>query len=163
MMQGQQPVLNLIDMCLGQLLYMRSFVTELPQVSHRQLLYILNHYRIRGSTYKWIASWLSERYQKVVLDGKTSDIVLFLSRVLQGSGPVMFLIFIHDLLDNIRSSVHLFADDCGLYRNINSLTVCQILQDDLNSLAQCETDWQMKFNVTKCHTMWREDDRIHFY
>ena len=30
---------------------------------------------------------------------------------------------------------------------------CQILQDDLNSLAQWETDWQMKFNVAKCHSM----------
>ena len=30
---------------------------------------------------------------------------------------------------------------------------CQILQDDLNSLAQWETDWQMEFNVAKCHSM----------
>ena len=30
---------------------------------------------------------------------------------------------------------------------------CQVLQDDLNSLAQWETDWQMKFNVAKCHSM----------
>ena len=30
---------------------------------------------------------------------------------------------------------------------------CQILQNDLNSLAQWETDWQMKFNVAKCHSM----------
>ena len=47
----------------------------------------------------------------------------------------MFLIFIHDLPDNIRSSDHLFANDCVLYRNINSLTDCQILQGDMNSLA----------------------------
>ena len=46
----------------------------------------------------------------------------------------------------------LFADDCVLYRNINSLTDCQILQDDPNSLAQWETDWQKKFNVAKCHS-----------
>ena len=30
---------------------------------------------------------------------------------------------------------------------------CQILQDDLNSLAQWEVDWQMKCNVAKCHSM----------
>ena len=40
-----------------------------------------------------------------------------------------------------------------LYRNINSLTDCQILKYDLNSLAQWETDWQVKFNVAKCHSM----------
>ena len=63
------------------------------------------------------------------------------------------LIFINDLPDNIRSSVRPFADDCVLYRNIFSPMDCQILQDDLNSLAQWETDWQMKFNVAKCHSM----------
>ena len=68
-------------------------------------------------------------------------------------GSVHFLIFINDLPDNIRSSVRLFADDCVLYRNIKSPIDCQILQDDLNSLSQWETDWQMKFNVAKCHSM----------
>ena len=36
---------------------------------------------------------------------------------------------------------------------IESPTDCQILQDDLNSLAQWEADWQMKVNVAKCHSM----------
>ena len=73
----------------------------------------------------------------------------------QGSvfGPVIFLIFINDLPDNIGPSVRLFTDDCVLYRNIKTLTDCQILQDDLNSLGQWETDLQMKFKVAKCHSM----------
>ena len=49
--------------------------------------------------------------------------------------------------------VRLFANDCVLYRNINSPNECEILQEDLNSLARWETDWQMKFNVAKCHSM----------
>ena len=49
-------------------------------------------------------------------------------------------------------SGHLFADDCVLCRNIDSLKDCNILQDDLNSLAQCKTGWQMKFNVVKYHS-----------
>ena len=52
-------------------------------------------------------------------------------------------------------SGRLFADDCVLSRNINSLTDCQILQDDLNRLAQCETEWQVKFNIAKCNSMRR--------
>ena len=90
-----------------------------------------------------------------MLDGQASDAVPVLSGVPQGSvlGPVLFLIFINDLPENIRSSVRLFADDCVLYRNIESPMDCQILQEDLNSLAQWETDWQMKFNVAKCHSM----------
>ena len=132
-----------------------DFAKAFDKVPHRRLLYKLGYYGIRGSTHKWISSWLSERSQKVVLDGQASDQVPVLSGVPQGSvlGSVLFLIFINGLPDNIRSSVRLFADDCVLYRNIKSPIDCQILQYDLNSLSQWETDWQMKFNVAKCHSM----------
>ena len=89
------------------------------------------------------------------MDNLQTSQLMVLSGVPQGSvlGPVLFLIFINDLPDNIRSSVRQFADDCVLYRNIKSPLDCQILQDDLNSLAKWELDWQMKFNVSKCHSM----------
>ena len=73
-------------------------------------------------------------------------------------GPVLFLIFINDLLENIRSSVRLFADDCVLYRNIESPMDCQILQDDLNSLAQWETDWQIFYEIQRCQMSLNEGD-----
>ena len=77
-----------------------------------------------------------------MLDGQASDPVPVLSVVPQGLVlvPVLFLIFINALPENIRSSVRLFAEDCVLYRNLKSPMDCQILQDDLNSLAQWETD-----------------------
>ena len=123
-----------------------DFTQAFDKVPHRRLLFKLDHYGIRGSTHKWISSWLSERSQNVVLDGQASDSVPVLSGVPQGSviGPVLFLIFINDLPDNIRSSVRLFADDCVLYRNIKSPIDCQILQNDLNSLSQRETDYIYK-------------------
>ena len=132
-----------------------DFAKAFGKVPHRMLLYKLDYYGIRGSTHKLITSWLSGRFQKVVLDGQATDPVPVLSGVPQGSalGPVIFLIFINDLPENIRSSVRLFANDCVLYRNIESPIDCQILQDDLNSLAHWETDWRMKFNVAKCHSM----------
>ena len=106
-----------------------DFAKAFDKVQHKRLLYKLHVYGIRGSTHKWIALWLSECYQKVLLDVQASDPVPVLFGLPQGSvlGPVLFLIFINDLPDNIRSSVRLFADDCVLYRNINSLTDCQIL------------------------------------
>ena len=132
-----------------------DFAKAFDKVPHRRLLYKYDYYGIRGSSHKWISSWLSERSKIVVLDGQASDPVPVLSGVPQGSvfWLVLFLIFINDPPDNIRSSVRLFADDCVLYRNIKSSINCQILQDDLSSLAQWETDWQMKFNVVKCHSM----------
>ena len=97
-----------------------DFAKAFDKVPHRRLLYKLDYYVIRGSTHKCISSWLSERSQKVVLDGLASDPVPVLSGVFQGSvlGPVLFLFFINDLPENIRSPVRIFADDCVLYMNI---------------------------------------------
>ena len=130
-----------------------DFAKAFDKVPHRRLLYKLHYYGIiedlltSGSLHGSLSA-----FKKWC---QASDPVPVLSGVPQGSvlGPVLFLIFINDLPDNIRSSVRLFADDCVLYRNIKTLTDCQILQDDLNSLGQRETDWQMKFNVAKCHSM----------
>ena len=62
-----------------------DFAKAFDKVPHRRLLYKLHYYGIRGSTHKWIASWLSERFQKVVLDDQASDLVPVLSGVPQGS------------------------------------------------------------------------------
>ena len=136
-------------------LIIMDFAKAFDKIPHRRLLHKLEYYGIRGSTHKWINSWLSGRTQQVVLDGQASDPVPVLSGVPQGSvlGLVLFLIFINDLPDNIRSSVRLFADDCVLYRNIHSRQDCLTLQEDLTSLGQWEANWQMKFNVAKCHSM----------
>ena len=99
-----------------------DFARAFDKMPHRRLLHKLDYNKIRGSTHKWIKPWLSRRTQQVVLDDQASDPVPGLSDVPQGSvlGPILFLIFINDLPDNIRSSVRLFVDDCVLYRNIYS-------------------------------------------
>ena len=68
-------------------------------------------------------------------------------------GPILLLIFINDLPENINSTVRLFADDCVLYRKIRSSEDQQILQDALNKLAQWEEAWLMKFSVAKCNSL----------
>ena len=132
-----------------------DFAKAFDKVPHKRLLYKLDHYGVRGTTNRWIASWLADRTQEVVLDGTHSDSAPVISGVPQGSclGPILFLIFINDLPNGILSNVRLFADDCVLYRNIYSHQDCIELQKDLLKLGIWEQTWLMKFNVSKCHSM----------
>ena len=54
-------------------LIIMDFAKAFNKVPHRRLLHKLKYYGIRGSTHKWINSWLSGRTQQVVLDGQASD------------------------------------------------------------------------------------------
>ena len=86
--------------------------------------------------------WLSERYQKVALNGQTSDPVPVLSGVPPGSvlRPVLFLIFINDLPDNIRSSVRLSAVDCVLYKNIAKCYTVMVTRSNILQLLSASTN-----------------------
>ena len=86
-------------------------------VPHGRLLNKLKFYGVRGSLFWWISSWLTERYQRVMVDGKSSSATAVKSGVPQGTvlAPLMFLVYINDINENITSSVRLFADDCVYY------------------------------------------------
>ena len=77
------------------------------------------------------------------------------SGVCQGSvlGPVLFLIFINDLPEDINPRTRLFADDCILYRQISSENDQQLFQEDLDRLATWEKTWGMEFHSQKCSVM----------
>ena len=77
------------------------------------------------------------------------------SGVPQGTvlGPLLFLIYINDLPDNLHSTVRLFADDCVLYKNIKSSQDAHALQKDLETLSAWERRWQMSFNPEKCYVL----------
>ena len=66
---------------------------------------------------------------------------------------MLFLIYINDIAENINSNIRLFADDCVVYRQIDSPQDHVILQEDLNNLFDWSNTWQMKFNVDKCVIM----------
>ena len=70
----------------------------------------------------------------------------------QGSvlGPILFLIFINDLEDDISSKVLKFADDTKVFRNVTNGTDKPSLQDDLDKLLKWSEKWQMLFNFGKC-------------
>ena len=73
----------------------------------------------------------------------------------QGSvlGPLLFLIYINDLADQIRSSLKLFADDVKLISSLDSANKQLIVQDDLNTITNWSEAWLIKLNVNKCKVM----------
>ena len=89
-------------------------------VPHKRLIAKLEAYGISGKILRWIKCFLSDRSQMVCIKGVLSDSLPVLSGVPQGSviGPLLFLIYINDLLDEISSSGKLFANDSKIYRRI---------------------------------------------
>ena len=92
------------------------------------------------------------RSQRVIVEGASGDEVSVQSGVPRGTvlGPLMFLIYINDIGENITSTLRLFADDSLLYCAVEIQQDCQSLQDDLDKLSQWSCQWQMKFNISKC-------------
>ena len=132
-----------------------DFSKAFDKVSHKKLIYKLHGYGIRGKTLRWIKSFLNGRSQSVVLEGDCSEEVPVTSGVPQGSvlGPILFLEYINDLPEKVKSQVRLFADDTAAYLAINSLADSRHLQDDLDILQVCEVNWNMEFNPGKCQVI----------
>ena len=68
-------------------------------------------------------------------------------------GPLLFLIFINDLPQNLQSELRLFADDCVVYQQIKNQLDHDQLQADLDTLAEWQHTWQLQFNAKKCFVM----------
>ena len=109
------------------------------KVNHLKLLFKLSTHGIKDRTLKWISSFLGIRAQAVVLEGGCSH------EVPQGSvlGPLLFLLCINDLPENIQSQVRLFADDTAVYLTVTGPNDSNILQSDLSSLQEWERTCDM--------------------
>ena len=132
-----------------------DFCKAFDKVSHHHLKLKLEYYGIRNKVLKWISSFLQERTQRVVCGGYTSDSENVISGVPQGTvlGPLLFLIYINDLPECISSMCSLFADDCLIYRKIESERDIKILQNDFKNLELWTKKWLMTFNTDKCEVI----------
>ena len=100
----------------------------------RGLLSKLSANGIRGKLLRWLKSYLTNREQRVIIDGTCSGWANTQAGVPQGSvlGPLLFLTFINDLTDGLKSNVKLFADDTMLYVSVeNPIAIANILNRDL--------------------------------
>ena len=90
----------------------------------------------------------------MVCEGKRSNPAQVTSGVPQGTvlGPLLFLLYVNDLHNNLKSSIRLFADDALLYGIASSDVEGDQLQEDLKKLEVWQSTWQMSFNPAKCKT-----------
>ena len=101
------------------------------RVWHDGLIYKLQLYGVSGPFLALLKSFLSKRKQRTVLNGKCSNWKEISAGVLQGSilGPLLFLIYINDLTDELKCNAKLFADDTSIFRVVDDLNVAA---SDLN-------------------------------
>ena len=133
--------------------YMKAF----DKVSHRHLLHKLKIYKFGDIYIKWIQSFLSNRRQKVLVNGSESEWQPVTSGIPQGSvlGPMLFVLFINDLPEHLsnNSQLFLYADDTKIFRKIESEYDRQLLQEDIFSMCEWSENWLLKFHPDKCKTM----------
>ncbi|CAB4013342.1 Hypothetical predicted protein [Paramuricea clavata] len=136
---------------ISDVLYL-DLAKAFDSVDHQILVEKLKCYGVAGRLLDWLTDYLNGRTQRVVIDGAVSQWVPVTSGVPQGSilGPLLFVIFINDLLEFIPNGTNtaLFADDTKLHRNISSLTDCEGLQQALSNINIWSQQSNMKFNST---------------
>ena len=119
------------------------------EVWHEGLIFKLKQNGISGNLLNLFENYLTNRKQRVVLNGSHSDYTSIESGVPQGSvlGPLLFLIYINDLEINIYSNINFFADDTMLYSVVRGpFLSANDLNHDLYVIQQWAYQWKMEFN-----------------
>ena len=125
-------------------------------VSHLKLLTKLLNLGFDNKIYQWIRAFLLTRRQRVRIEDEMSEWVRVWSGVPQGSvlGLVLFLVYINDIVDVIRSSdISLFADDAKLGHVVSSDNDRIKLQEDIDSMENWADTWSLQFNPKKCKVL----------
>ncbi len=120
---------------------------------HKGLLYKLKQIGISGKLLKWIESYLSNQNQSVDINGIKSDVLQLKACVPQGSvlGPLLFLIYIHDLPGGLIGEVFMFADDSSVFHIDNKdISLCAAkMNKDLDCIHNWAVQWLVSINATK--------------
>ena len=119
------------------------------KVWHDGLSFKLKQNGISGPLLNVLNHYLSNRKQRVVLNGFSSDYFSIEAGVPQGSvlGPLLFLIYINDLEVNIKSKVNFFADDTMIFSVVHDpLISASDLNHDLQNINTWAYQWKMSFN-----------------
>ena len=151
LLEFMEDVTEALDQgCEVDIIYL-DFYKAFDKVPHKRLLEKLKGYGIRDNILMWIQDFLSNRKQRVSINGKNSDWRNVTSGIPQGSvlGPILFLIYINDLPSVVRCLIKLFADDAKLYQIIRRNQDRVELQGDISNSKDWSIIWKMFFNIKK--------------
>ena len=135
-----------------------DFAKAFDSVNHDLILYKLkNKFGIDGLLLQVLRDYLSNRYQRVVINGFLSGSLSVSSGVPQGSilGPLLFILFIDDICDDISegTNLELYADDAKIWREILTDKDQHELQLDIDRLHNWSLRNLMIFHPDKCKVM----------
>ena len=108
-------------------------------ICHRGLLLKMESVGVRGKLLKWFKSYQLDRVQTVVITGETSAEKTVPSGVPQGSvlGPLLFAIFINDIVYNIEAVIKLFAGDTSLSLGLTNPNIrAEIHNPDIDTIYE---------------------------
>ena len=126
------------------------------RVWHRGLLAKLNSIGLSKNLLNWFENYLRDRRQRVVIPGAKSDWASIYAGVPQGSilGPLLFLIFINDIVRDIHSNIRLFADDTSLYLVVDHANhAADCLNSDISKITEWAKTWLVSFNPAKTESL----------
>lgn len=133
-----------------------DFSKAFDKVCHKILINKLVKMGIRGNLLAWLISYLSDRLLFVKINDCLSYEFIATSGVPQGShlGPLLFILFINDVISIFYNvEVLLFADDMKLFKVINDVHDCIILQENLNNFFKWCSSNKLQLNINKCQVM----------
>nr|VZI11481.1 unnamed protein product [Spirometra erinaceieuropaei] len=129
-----------------------DFRKAFDTVPHQRLLHKSSDIGIRGDLLNWIRAFLVGRKQRVCVGDDMSEWVNVTSGVPQGSvlGPLLFILYVNDSLQEIDCGKIMFADDVKLWQVIKGPNDQRSLQDNLHRLQAWSKKCLLDFNVEKC-------------
>ena len=109
---------------------------------------------IAGRLLNWLTSYLGERRQRVVIGNVLSTFQATNAGVPQGSvlGPLLALMYLNGLTDNISNGILLYADDTTIYAAHTDQSISSVqasLQQDIRVIEAYAKQWAITFNSTK--------------
>ena len=126
------------------------------RVWHEGLLYKLERMGISGALLLWFKSYISNRKQKVIIENSSSKTGDIQAGVPQGSvlGPLLFLIDINDITENVNSHIRIFADDTTLFIDFSDeITATQQINNDLATIRDWADRWLVSFCPKKTEAL----------